>query len=43
MMVKALRKRVKAQILYASETGRSQSYANILRDIFKRAFNPQVN
>ncbi|XP_023681440.1 nitric oxide synthase 1-like [Paramormyrops kingsleyae] len=42
MMVKAMGKRVKAQILYASETGRSQSYANILRDIFKRAFNPQV-
>ncbi|XP_066546931.1 nitric oxide synthase 3 isoform X2 [Amia ocellicauda] len=42
LMGHAMARRVKARILYATETGRSQTYANMLRDIFKRAFAPTV-
>nr|XP_015212637.1 PREDICTED: nitric oxide synthase, endothelial-like [Lepisosteus oculatus] len=42
LMGQAMARRVKARILYATETGRSQTYANKLCDIFKRAFDPKV-
>ncbi|XP_075969287.1 nitric oxide synthase-like [Anticarsia gemmatalis] len=38
----ALSKRVKATILYASETGKSEQYAKDLATIFGHAFNTQV-
>ena len=34
--------RVKATILYATETGRSHSYANIVKDAFGKAFATKV-
>lgn len=40
---KALSKRVKATILYATETGRSEHFARKLCEIFGHAFNAQVN
>ncbi|CAN8015208.1 unnamed protein product, partial [Ixodes persulcatus] len=39
MYGKALAKRVKAKILYATETGKSETYAKVLCDIFLHAFN----
>lgn len=39
---KALSKRVKATILYATETGKSEMYARRLAEIFGHAFNAQV-
>ncbi|XP_069066864.1 nitric oxide synthase 3 isoform X1 [Pleurodeles waltl] len=42
LMGQAMAKRVKATILYATETGRSESYAQKLCKIFKRAFDPKV-
>lgn len=39
---KALSKRVKATILYATETGKSEMYARRLEEIFNHAFNAQV-
>ncbi|CAG7730913.1 unnamed protein product [Allacma fusca] len=39
---KALSKRVKATILYATETGKSEMYARRLGEIFGHAFNSQV-
>jgi len=39
---KALSKRVKATILYATETGRSELFARKLCEIFGHAFNAQV-
>jgi nitric-oxide synthase len=39
---KALSKRVKATILYATETGKSEMYARRLGQIFGHAFNAQV-
>lgn len=39
---KALSKRVKATILYATETGKSEMYARRLEEIFGHAFNAQV-
>lgn len=39
----AMAKRVKATILYATETGKSQDYANTLCEIFKHAFDPKVH
>lgn len=39
---KALSKRIKATILYATETGKSESYAKKLLEIFGHAFNAQV-
>ena len=35
-------KRVKATILYATETGRSRNYANIVKEFFERNFASQV-
>ncbi|RXM30658.1 Nitric oxide synthase [Acipenser ruthenus] len=42
LMCHAMAKRVKATILYATETGKSETYAHMLCDIFKVAFNPKV-
>ncbi|KAL1421084.1 hypothetical protein MTO96_023511 [Rhipicephalus appendiculatus] len=42
MYGKALAKRVKAKILYATETGKSETYARVLCDIFLHAFNASV-
>ncbi|XP_077996477.1 nitric oxide synthase, salivary gland-like [Glandiceps talaboti] len=42
MMGKAMGKRIKATILYGSETGKSESYAKILYQIFNHAFNVKV-
>uniref|UniRef100_A0A1W7RA54 Nitric oxide synthase n=1 Tax=Hadrurus spadix TaxID=141984 RepID=A0A1W7RA54_9SCOR len=39
---KALSRRIKATILYATETGRSEEYAKILGNIFFHAFNVEV-
>lgn len=39
----ALSKRVRATILYASETGKSEEYARELGTIFGHAFNTQVS
>lgn len=36
-------RRVKATILYASETGKSQAYAMSLQQLFKCTFAPQVS
>ncbi|XP_043233654.1 nitric oxide synthase-like protein [Amphibalanus amphitrite] len=38
----ALSRRVKATILYATETGKSETYANMLGQVFSHAFNAQV-
>lgn len=40
---KALQRRIKAQILYATETGRSERFARRLAELFNHAFNAQVN
>ncbi|XP_071508617.1 nitric oxide synthase, salivary gland-like [Diadema antillarum] len=42
MMGKALAKRIKATILYATETGKSEKYAKTLCEIFKHAFDAKV-
>ncbi|XP_053569238.1 nitric oxide synthase, endothelial isoform X2 [Bombina bombina] len=42
LMGQAMARRVKATILYASETGRSETYAHNLCKIFKHAFDPRV-
>ncbi|XP_041100980.1 nitric oxide synthase, endothelial-like [Polyodon spathula] len=42
LMGHAMAKRVKARILYATETGKSETFARILCDIFKQAFDPKV-
>ncbi|XP_038631288.1 nitric oxide synthase, brain-like [Scyliorhinus canicula] len=42
LMVQAMAKRIKVTILYASETGKSESFAKKLCEIFKKAFNPKV-
>lgn len=39
---KALSRRIKATILYATETGRSEHYARLLGNIFSNAFNATV-
>lgn len=41
-MGKALAKRVKCTILYATETGKSERFAKMLSDIFKHAFDAKV-
>ncbi|XP_037078549.1 nitric oxide synthase-like protein [Pollicipes pollicipes] len=38
----ALSRRIKATILYATETGKSETYANMLGQVFSHAFNAQV-
>lgn len=40
---KALQRRIKAAILYATETGKSEKYAHWLADLFNHAFNAQVS
>ncbi|KAJ2952585.1 hypothetical protein O0L34_g6909 [Tuta absoluta] len=40
---RALSKRIKATILYATETGKSEQYAKELGNIFGHAFNAQVH
>lgn len=42
-MGKALAKRVKCTILYATETGKSERFAKSLAEIFKHAFDAKVN
>lgn len=42
LMGHAMAKRVKATILFATETGKSQNYAKTLCEIFKHAFDPKV-
>ncbi|XP_069789236.1 nitric oxide synthase 1 isoform X2 [Narcine bancroftii] len=42
LMGHAMAKRVKASILYATETGKSQVYAKTLCEIFKHAFDAKV-
>ena len=39
---KFYQKRVKATVLYATETGRSRSYANIVKDVFGKVFAAKV-
>lgn len=41
-MGKALARRVKCTILYASETGRSERFAKTLAEVFKHAFDAKV-
>jgi len=43
MMKKAMANRIKATILYATETGQSLSYAKTLQDIFNHAFDARVS
>ncbi|KAG6926059.1 nitric oxide synthase 3 [Chelydra serpentina] len=42
LMVHVMARRVKATILYATETGKSRSYAWNLGELFRRAFDPKV-
>ena len=42
LFTKALAKRVEATILYATETGKSETFAKQLGNIFKNRFNVQV-
>lgn len=42
LMGQAMAKRVKATILFATETGKSQDYAKTLCEIFKHAFDAKV-
>jgi nitric-oxide synthase len=39
---RALSRRIKATVLYATETGKSQMYADKLAEIFSHAFHSQV-
>ncbi|GAB6030176.1 hypothetical protein CHUAL_005852 [Chamberlinius hualienensis] len=39
---KALSRRIKATILYATETGKSEGYATLLGELFNHSFNAQV-
>jgi hypothetical protein len=40
---RALSRRIKATVLYATETGKSEMYAKKLGEIFRHAFNVQVH
>ncbi|XP_046839565.1 nitric oxide synthase, brain-like isoform X2 [Xenia sp. Carnegie-2017] len=42
LMGHAMAKRQKVTILYATETGKSEHYANLLKELFSFAFNPRV-
>jgi nitric-oxide synthase len=42
-MGKALAKRVKCTILYATETGKSERFAKNLAEIFKHSFDAKVH
>lgn len=35
-------KRIKATVLFATETGRSRNYANVVKDVFGRVFASKV-
>lgn len=41
-MLKAMKRRHKVTILFASETGRSETFANSLKELFLYAFDPRV-
>ena len=43
LMGHAMAKRQKVTILYATETGKSEHYANLLKELFSLAFNPRVS
>ena len=43
MMVEAKKKREKVTILYASESGKSQTFAEQLLELFDHAFNGRVS
>ncbi|XP_059507248.1 nitric oxide synthase 1-like [Stegostoma tigrinum] len=42
LMSQAMAKRIKVTILYATETGKSETFARKLCNIFKKAFDPKV-
>ena len=42
MMHKAMSRRIKATILYATETGKSRTFAEQLKQILNLAFNTEV-
>ncbi|XP_071945021.1 nitric oxide synthase 1-like isoform X2 [Antedon mediterranea] len=42
MMNNAMAKRIKATILYATETGKSEYFADRLYEVYKYAFNPRI-
>ncbi|RNA17686.1 Nitric oxide brain [Brachionus plicatilis] len=42
LMGKAMAKRIKCTILYATETGKSERFAKTLSDLFKHAFDPRI-
>ncbi|TFJ96673.1 utrophin [Platysternon megacephalum] len=42
LMVQVMARRVKATILFATETGKSRAYAWSLGELFRRAFDPKV-
>jgi hypothetical protein len=42
LMGKALSKRIKCTILYATETGKSEAFSKILFNVFKHAFDVKV-
>ncbi len=42
LMGKALAKRIKCTILYATETGKSERFAKLLSELFKHAFDAKV-
>ena len=41
-MAKALARRIRATIIYATETGKSERYAKTLFDVFKYGFDVNV-
>lgn len=42
-MGQAMAKRQKVTIVYATETGKSEHYAILLKELFSYAFNPRVS
>lgn len=42
LYTRALSRRVRATILYATETGKSQAFAHELADVFRKNFSVQV-
>ncbi len=42
MYRKVYQKRVKATVLFATETGRARNYANVVKDVFGRVFASKV-
>ena len=43
LMKKAMAKRIRCTILYATETGRSQQFAKQLGELFKHSFDARVS